>query len=157
MPKVKTGILVLSSAIGGILLFLLARTAYVYFSQGFDTPHVTVRYAPQYQEKFLELLDAAGIQYHVSEGGWVQYLPSDREKVEHIRSILFDYVGPAYSAIEVTKENREAAESDFKRNGIEYMIDNIEDKYMIRWRRKDNSKVHQMLQSAPYYQQWQPE
>ncbi len=77
--------------------------------------------------------------------------------MKRIRSVLFDHVGQEYSAIEVTEEHREAAESDFKRNGVEYMLNNFEDRYMIRWRRQDNSKVHQMLETAPYYKGWQPE
>lgn len=69
---------------------------------------------------------------------------------------LNDNFGPEYSVIEVTSAQLDAAKADFERHGVDFTVLNLEGGYMIRWGRKDNSKVSAFLKEAHYHNQEAP-
>ena len=150
----KTITLVAVSGIGGIALFLLAVTGYLYLRGDLsEVEESTVYYDSEQQNAFIKMLEADQIPFRVGPGGAVFYPVSYRDQVRDVSEELRNHFGPEHSVIIIRPEKLDAAKADFEKNGIEFNVLNYEDGYMIQWERKNNTKVAQMLESAPYYNQ----
>jgi len=152
--SLKTITLVAVSAIGGIALFLLAVTGYLYFRGEFsEVEESTMYYDSEQQKAFIEILEADEIPFRLGPGGAVFYPVSYRDQVREVGEELRNHFGPEHSVIIVSPEQLDAAKADFEKNDIEFDVLNYEDGHMIQWERKNNTKVSKMLKSAPYYNQ----
>mgnify|MGYP000290693822 CR=1 FL=1 len=152
--SLKTITLVAVSGIGGIALFLLAVTGYLYLRGDFsEVEESTMYYDSEQQKAFIERLEADEIPFRLGPGGAVFYPVSHRDQVREVGEELRNHFGPEHSVIIVGPEQLDAAKADFEKNAIEFDVLNYEDGYMIQWGRKNNTKVAKMLKSAPYYNQ----
>jgi len=150
----KTITLVVASGVAGIALFLVAVAGYLYLRGDFsEVEESTIYYDTEQQNAFVKMLEAGEIPFRIGPGGAVFYPVSYRDQVREISEELRNHFGPEHSVIIIRPEKLDAAKADFESNGIEFDVLNYENGYMIQWERKNNSKVAQILKSAPYYNQ----
>ena len=81
----KMTAIVIGSGVSGIILFILAVTAYVYISAYGNIPEIyTQFYENEYQENFATAMKEAGIPYRV-ENNKIWYSEENQERVNKIR------------------------------------------------------------------------